>query len=403
MMDCPDGADVPATIAELLGHLRFSHLPLSEGEPDALAMAGDAASSNVRWHQIGVEGEWDGHHQGAFSLRARDFEQMVAQQTSAGSQLLVDYEHGSLFTIFNPQASEASGWADKLRIDQGDDGARLFARIHWTDTAAQKIRERKYRYLSPTILWRTKDRKTGADLGTSLHSIALTNTPFLEELPEVTLNSLTGLLSAALPRPTQGARRMFSTDQWQQLTSLVGLSADADPSKVFEALKARDVSASALATVCAALEVDASTPPDALARSIKALRATLADAPKQADLEALQQRLNATEAQAELREATSAGKIVASNREWAEALAKRDLAAFREWAASAPVVVPMERKQRASSAAADNGEPAEPNEAQVAALAARLPEAERKLAKQLGLELTAYCKRMYTELQAAYA
>ena len=57
-----------------------------------------------------------------------------------------------------------------------------------TERARGLIRNREYRYISPAIDWTARNKRTGRPQGTTLTSVALTNRPFLEELPEIRLS-----------------------------------------------------------------------------------------------------------------------------------------------------------------------------------------------------------------------
>lgn len=57
-----------------------------------------------------------------------------------------------------------------------------------TDRARHLIENREYRYISPAINWAGRDKSTGKIDGTTLTSVALTNRPFLEELPAIRLS-----------------------------------------------------------------------------------------------------------------------------------------------------------------------------------------------------------------------
>ena len=68
----------------------------------------------------------------------------------------------------------------------------LFGRYEPTDRARQLIRNREYRYVSAAFAKDYPDRKTGQSQGLTLTSVALTNQPFLDELPEVWLSVTDG-------------------------------------------------------------------------------------------------------------------------------------------------------------------------------------------------------------------
>lgn len=67
--------------------------------------------------------------------------------------LVVDYEHQTLLNVQAP----ASGWITELR--KGADA--IIGKVQWTQKAKEYLKNREYRYLSPTIMVR-KDRRVSA-------------------------------------------------------------------------------------------------------------------------------------------------------------------------------------------------------------------------------------------------
>lgn len=137
-----------------------------------------------RWQPIATTGTWSGHAAGKFTLQPEDLETIVANFNRLGLDVVVDYEHQSLYGDKAP----ASGWIrhpDGLRVEDGV----LMAYIEWTDAAKAQIKAGEYRYLSPTLVPRGTDPKSGEDVGWTLHSVALTNTPFFNELPPIAAKS----------------------------------------------------------------------------------------------------------------------------------------------------------------------------------------------------------------------
>lgn len=165
----------------------IKRLRIVDGRPCAFDFPVEG-QTNTAWHCLAIEGSWKGHWMGAFSINPEHMRQMVEHCASSKVATPVDYEHSSVFGSNAP----ASGWIEpgNLQVRKGEAGAsELWGRVDWTTNAADQVRSREYRYLSPTIVWNTRDRKSGEMGGASLHSVALTNKPFLEELPEVRLNS----------------------------------------------------------------------------------------------------------------------------------------------------------------------------------------------------------------------
>lgn len=132
------------------------------------------------WYPIAMTGEWRGHNAGEFTLDERALKQIVLNFEAAGLDIPVDYEHQSLYGVEAP----AAGWIKHpggLKVEEG----ALLARIEWTARAKERIKAGEYRYLSPTLVSHATDPKSGEDVGWALHSVALTNTPFFNELPPI--------------------------------------------------------------------------------------------------------------------------------------------------------------------------------------------------------------------------
>jgi phage I-like protein len=64
----------------------------------------------------------------------------------------------------------------------------LYGRYEPTSRARQLIKSREYRYVSAAFAKEYSDRRTGEPQGLTLTSVALTNQPFLDELPEIWLS-----------------------------------------------------------------------------------------------------------------------------------------------------------------------------------------------------------------------
>ncbi len=131
-------------------------------------------------------------------------------QKLANHDLNVDYDHacedleraagsptpsaGRILALDEPEEfkSEAGGpRCDDSGLRTSDSGARfiLYGRYEPTSRARQLIKSREYRYVSAAFAKDYPDRKTGESQGLTLTSVALTNQPFLDELPEVWLSA----------------------------------------------------------------------------------------------------------------------------------------------------------------------------------------------------------------------
>ncbi len=137
---------------------------------------------------IAVNGNWKGHTNGLFEIDKNMMENVLENFNNQKIDLVCDYEHQTITKTDGP--APASGWIKSLSIE--DD--KLYAFIDWNEQAKEHIQNREYRYVSPVFSPNTIDRVTGKNTGWSLHSLALTNRPFLEELGEVFLNSKDDLI-----------------------------------------------------------------------------------------------------------------------------------------------------------------------------------------------------------------
>lgn len=141
---------------------------------------------------VAVTGEWvKGERR--FSITPQDLGSMVHNFSKRENhQVVIDYEHASE----QPEVAKggpipAAGWIHELSV--GGWGGRkpasdlLYALVEWTPEARQMIHGGQYRFFSPAIDWSFRDKETGKLQGATLTSGALTNHPFLEELPPIVL------------------------------------------------------------------------------------------------------------------------------------------------------------------------------------------------------------------------
>jgi len=130
--------------------------------------------------KIAVVGKWKGHVKGPFELTLEDLEQIKANFEKLEIEIVCDYEHASLYE----EKAPASGWIKELFFKEKE----LWAKVQWLPDALELIKGEQYKYHSPVLDPQTIDQVTGDNLGWSLHSVALTNRPFFEELGEVIAN-----------------------------------------------------------------------------------------------------------------------------------------------------------------------------------------------------------------------
>lgn len=319
---------------------------------NGIALDQSLPESNVGWQTIAVEGRWDGHWMGPFELTPRMFEEMSQHRRAKSIDTVVDYEHATLFSDKAP----ASGWIKQLLPNRGENGqAQLLAQIEWTAAAAAHIRASEYRYLSPVILYHTRDRKSGRLGGASIHSLALTNTPFLEELPEVRLNSLRAALIGGLEATGEDK----TMDEFlKALRAKLGLPEDAADEETLRALDSLISTNNSRGQQLTALHKRLGLPEDATREraiaEIVALQNPASRVP--ADRVAvLEQQLAQERAERLVEAAQRDGKISADPEEvkFATDLALRDPEAFAAMLKFKGQAVPMSRVPHPSRQATD--------------------------------------------------
>lgn len=124
---------------------------------------------------------------GAFVVDEESAAATLAAYHDHGTDLPIDYEHQTLGGPYSSPTglAPAAGWVKALRVvtpAEAEDGQTpgIWADVEWTSEAAEKLRGRQYRYLSPVALVRRDDRRV-----VGLHSVALTNKPAIVGMPPV--------------------------------------------------------------------------------------------------------------------------------------------------------------------------------------------------------------------------
>jgi len=273
------------------------------------------------------------------------------------NDMVIDYEHQTL----TGQEAPAAGWVKALE-DRGPEG--LWARVEWTPRAAEYLRNKEYRYLSPVVLVRKSDRRA-----VRLHSFALTNTPAIDGM--VPLVNKRDFLKEGT-----GLEELL-----KQLRLKLSLPATATAEEIINAVDGLNARVASAGQVVAAKEV-----------------LELLDVPENADLNTVKGKIlalknpsgyirveefNALKEKLQLRErdelvalAMSQGKIAPAQKEWAEQYALKDPEGFKAFIAQAPRVVPV--GQVIAGGGPDKGD--------------ALSEVETLVCKQLGISEETYRK-----------
>lgn len=329
----------------------------------AAAPAGEAEDVEKKgqryaWIQISKVGAWNGHNSGPFCLLRSDFESAIAELERQSNPISFDYEHASASCI--PTHSPAAGWTKHLEI-RGEPGQEeLWAYTRLTKRAVQEIQDDEYRFISPTWMFNHPDRTLGDEriVPASLHSVALTNVPFLDGMQPITLKSqmtrlasIGRLASVALAGAAKGTT--MATDPTKTPTE----PAPADPEKPEPeqddtALVERMMQVLGLgdrAALGAWMDEQAKPKdePPAAEATEKALRIALARSQK--DQEELEQ-LRREKAEREVRELVASGRATADEEAALLDLRMKDAELFTKLTATRKPVVPVGRESRAAKA-----------------------------------------------------
>lgn len=151
----------------------------------------------------------------------------------------IDYDHQLEYNVGEGKGGQApaSGWVKSLFLVKGDG---IYGDVEWTPLAAQKIKDKEYKYFSPTVMRGAKSGKIYW-----IKNAGLVNEP--------SIDGLTKLAAALKTKPQE--ENMDLT----KIAAALGLAAAAtleQVTKAVEDLKAKsDASEKSLSTITAALGV----------------------------------------------------------------------------------------------------------------------------------------------------
>ena len=285
----------------------------------------------------------------------------ASRRRAGATDLVFDYGHQTDYARENGQPAPAAGWIKELQARA--DG--IWGRVEWTERAAAAIKAREFRYVSPTF------GHTRAGVVTEVVRAALTNNPALD-LPALAqrrknnddpdgaggsmheqlkrILAKLGLREDSEPTTAQADAALARIDpappiDLAELAKALGLAATARAADVLAAARKRG------GELAAALGLaETATADEVLAAAKAAKTSTAADDPTayvpRAEFDRVATQLNELQtsradeqATAAVDDAIKAGKLAPAQRDWGLASAKKDLAAFRSYVGSAPVIV----------------------------------------------------------------
>lgn len=276
---------------------------------------------------------------GDFEVDDESVKMICEQFKSRNLDLVIDYEHQTLKDMQAP----AGGWIEE--IYKGEDA--IIAKVKWTDRAKEYLKNREYRYLSPVVIVRKKDRKA-----TSIQSVALTNTPAIDGM-----FALVNSVDIANLEENEEETQM----DMKELAAMLGLPEDATEEDIKKALatakatmeanKANDDKKDgkqegegsggtvpvANSVVLSLLGLEKNAKTEDVAAAVMALKAGTGND----EILALKEELKERNAEDMVQMALKEGKITSAQKEWAKAYALSDKEGFKSFVDKAPVVVPQ--------------------------------------------------------------
>jgi len=288
-------------------------LPLADS-PDALPM-------EVPVLKYGVTKYTKGGEVGEYSVSEADADSIIAEFSTRGKDLVVDWEHQTR----SGNRAPAAGWVKSL--EKTADG--LVAKLnYWTSDGAKDLATRAYRYFPPVINF----SRSGKSLS-SLHSIALTNHPATHGIPALVCadgDAGDEEFDDQIDEPnTQGNHNM------NEIYKALGITEDTPEAERESKAKAR---------------IEELTKAQA---AVTALSDTVAKMERESSL---------AKAEAAVSLALSDSKVAEANKQWALDFAAKDPAGFQAWLNAAPslkVAPPLTLSDMASAAAPIASKPLE--------------------------------------------
>lgn len=236
---------------------------------------------------------------GDFLVDGESYSSILKRFKDRQLDIPVDYEHQTLHDVQAP----AAGWIKELSLKS--DG--IYANVEWTPKAEEYLKNKEYRYLSPVINVRTKDKKA-----LFLHSVALTNTPAID--------GMTAIVNSDKAIKTEGEK------PGKNEPPKVDENAAENPEEFIRGLK-----------------VMLQLPDTALLSDIENRISELLKSQVALKLEADTMRFESHKLMVEetITKALKEGKIMPYQKDWAFRYAMSDLNDFTLWLKCAPQVVPM--------------------------------------------------------------
>ena len=354
----------------------------------------DLTVSPLEWIHLVPTGHWDqfrgwgseaGHieYMKPFDIAAEHIGQMVTNFASyLPIQVPVYYEHSDLFS----DDTRAAGWI--TAVEARDDG--LWGKVEWTPAALQMIKDKEYKYTSPSWRMNYTDAQSGEEIGARLLSVGMTNGPFFETglkqqiaAKETTMDELKKIAVAlGLPETATLEEILAKIEEWKQKLSELAEQPASEPGaakkKFGELIAATETRLKKLGEPNPTLEtVRNELKLPSAAKSEEYVAAIQARGKGESALAARVQELESKDrknaAEKLVQKYLDEGKLVKEDVAWASEFAESNPAAFEKSMVSAMVKLPPSATRK-TLPLGDGAEPTE-KEKEVAARTGQDPKA----------------------------
>lgn len=191
-----------------------------------LTLAADQETPRKRI-QVAKLGRFKDPRYGTFTITEQDVSSWVRNlEEHFGGEVPIDRDHAT----DKGTSSEAMAWIRNLAIE----GDAVTADVEWTPAGEELVRQKRYRYISPTFVSALRDQQ-GNTKGPALLRAALTNNPFLHDMPAVSLDA--GAFQTATPDPAGGPDTRRTMGHLHKIALALGLDENADEATVLAAVE----------------------------------------------------------------------------------------------------------------------------------------------------------------------
>ncbi|MFQ2417032.1 phage protease [Aeromonas caviae] len=280
---------------------------------------------------------------------------LINRAKALGQDILIDYDHQTLKVDQNGQPAPAAGWYNGDEIEWRE-GLGLFIKPRWTERAAALVAAKEYRFLSAVFPYDIQGRPL------ELRMTAITNDPGVVGMQALAALSAQPTQTGPLATPAQAAQKEKTMNEHLiALLGKLGIPLGADGQLTAEqgtaALAAFD---SLQASAKKALELEA-----ALSAEKASLAALKAQPGGQVDLAqfvpvatynalvtqvaTLTAQVDTTDAATLIKDARTAGKVVAAEEEYLTAYAaQKGVAALKALLEPRPAIAALTASQTAT-------------------------------------------------------